>query len=55
MGSDVATAPLPVGVHLVFNGLGNQARFEGFLLASEEEPPNVFCNLHGFTNNLSEI
>jgi hypothetical protein len=25
------------------------------MLASEEEPPKVFCNLDGLTNNLSEI
>ncbi len=41
--------------NLMFNELGNQARFEGSMLASEEEPPKVFCNLDGLTNNLSEI
>jgi hypothetical protein len=41
--------------NLMFNGLGDQARFKGSMLASEEEPPNVYCNLYGLTNNLSEI
>jgi hypothetical protein len=41
--------------NLMFNELGNKARFEGSILASEEEPPKVFCNLHGLTNNLPEI
>jgi hypothetical protein len=41
--------------NLMFNELGNKARFEGSILASEEEPPKVFRNLHGLTNNLPEI
>jgi hypothetical protein len=41
--------------NLMFTGLGNQARFDGSMLASEEELSKVFCNLHGLTNNLSEI